>query len=261
LVVAEEGVNATIAGVREAVLQLTEEIRSWCGAPTFDCKWSEAPKFPFRNFKVDPRKDLIDAGPGYVAPTIDPATNLSPSEFHKQLSDPATVVLDVRNWYESDLGAFRGAIKPPIKSFGEFPEFIAKSPLDRDASVLIYCTGGIRCEKALTVMREQGFSKVHQLSGGILRYLEEQDQGGSFEGECFVFDSRVAVRADLSPSEQFFLCRRCGDPTKTVEPCRKCGEHVPFCAPCAESHQWCSRQCNSQKSRPQSGARREGLVE
>jgi UPF0176 protein len=146
--------------------------------------------------------------------------HLSPVEWDAMLKQDDVVVLDARNDYEVALGKFSGAIDPKIKKFHQFPAFLKKADLPKEKTVLMYCTGGIRCEKALLAMEAEGFSNVYQLEGGILAYLEKFPHQ-AFEGECFVFDKRVAVDQNLRPSTVYRLCSGCGDPARE-KVCEQC---------------------------------------
>ncbi|MFZ4783535.1 MAG: rhodanese-like domain-containing protein, partial [Armatimonadaceae bacterium] len=132
----------------------------------------------------------------------------------------------------------------------EWPQYVEDNPLDKDTKVLMYCTGGIRCEKAIFAMQERGYSNVWQLEGGILKYFEEFPDGGVFEGECFVFDDRIAVTPDLKPTERWGRCPHCGDPASIPTECPYCFEHAVICDSCqalitaGETHRKaCSRNC------------------
>jgi UPF0176 protein len=154
------------------------------------------------------------------------------------------VIVDARNDYEYAIGKFKGAIDPSIKTFSEFPEFVKKGELPKDKKVMMYCTGGIRCEKALLEMEKQGYSDVYQLEGGILAYLQQFPEG-NFEGECFVFDKRVAVDQHLQPSQTYHICPHCGNPGTLEVNCLACNKQAIVCYGCAkeERHKTCSKNC------------------
>ena len=154
---------------------------------------------------------------------------------------PASAV--ARNRYEIEIGKFQSAIDFGIDEFSEFPEKLSQSGLDKNAPVLMYCTGGIRCEKALIHMREQGYTDVAQLDGGILNYLKEIPES-DFTGECFVFDYRVAVDTQLEPTKQYRLCPHCGQPAKTPLSCVQCGRAEVICTAChTQGQRTCSKNC------------------
>jgi len=154
------------------------------------------------------------------------------------------LLLDTRNTYETGVGAFRGAIDSCTANFAEFPDFVRRQGIAKDARVLMYCTGGIHCEKAARVMRQDGYTNVSQLSGGILGYLKQYPDG-EFEGECFVFDRRIAVDRDLKPTSTYTVCPLCGDPAKEKVTCGHCGKPGIVCRACAATPalRVCSQNC------------------
>jgi predicted sulfurtransferase len=161
------------------------------------------------------------------------------------------VLYDTRNDYEVKLGTFKGAVVAGIDSFRDFPAAVAKLPAEmKKAEIVSFCTGGIRCEKAAPFMEREGFEHVWQLEGGILKYFEEFPDGGVFEGECFVFDDRIAVTPDLKPTERWGRCPHCGDPASIPTECPYCFENAVICDTCqalitaGETHRKaCSRNC------------------
>ena len=172
---------------------------------------------------------------------------LSPSQVESMLKDPDLAVLDIRNYYEVELGRFKGAkVFDAMKEFGEFPEKLRSTALNKEQKTLIYCTGGIRCEKALKEMRRQGFKEVYLLKGGILHYLKEFPYS-HFEGECFVFDQRVAVDQKGKPSQKYSLCPHCGQPADQERQCMHCNKTVRICNRCLGQNQkhlmTCSKNC------------------
>lgn len=194
VIFATEGMNGTVAGeTKEAVIAWLDQTSEILGFPKFNPKWSEAPEWPFRRFGVRLRDEIVTLGKPDVQP-LPPKSNthLSPTEWDNVLENEDCVVLDTRNWYETRIGTFKNAIDPKLEEFNEFGEFVSKAELPKDKKILIFCTGGIRCEKAIVEMNNQGFDQVYQLDGGILNYLNEKPHR-NFDGECFVFDHRVAV--------------------------------------------------------------------
>lgn len=246
VILGPEGINATIAGQRQAVEEFLSEIASLVGRTSLEPKWSRAEHAPFRKFAVKIRDEIVTLGRPEIRPIDDTrARHLSPEAWQKELENPDVVVLDTRNWYETQMGKFKNAIDPRIDEFTEFPEYLAKSGIEKDKRVLIYCTGGIRCEKALLEMERQGFQDVYQLEGGILSYLEKFPNS-RFEGDCFVFDHRVAVDQDLKPSGRYGLCPHCGQPaTESIE-CLRCDSEAMICRTCTSasgSLKTCSKNC------------------
>ncbi|RYZ68556.1 MAG: hypothetical protein EOP05_16245, partial [Proteobacteria bacterium] len=230
---------------REAVYEWLAFASDLLGFPVFSPKWSEAPDFPFRRFGVRMREEIVTLGKPEVQPLPPKSkTHLSPDEWDQALAQEDVVVLDTRNWYETRIGTFKKAIDPKLEEFSEFSEYVAKAEIPKDKKVLIFCTGGIRCEKAIVEMHDQGFENVFQLDGGILNYLAEKPNQ-NFEGECFVFDNRVAVDQKLQPSLQYALCPHCGQPADQDISCLRCDIDAKICVTCAneEAKNTCSKNC------------------
>lgn len=242
-----EGINGTIAGSDDRIGQFQRALTALPEFGDIVFKESRAAKNPFRRYKIDLRKELITQR-SEVETTALPVKNnhLSPAEWQALLDEsPDDVVLvDTRNRYETQLGKFRGAFDPQIDAFSQFTKVAEAGVIPRDKKVLMYCTGGIRCEKAIGDMQRAGYPEVYQLEGGILKYLEEFPNR-NFDGECFVFDHRVAVDQDLQPSKQFGLCPHCGNPAVEIIACSKCGTERRVCASCMqiEDRRSCSKNC------------------
>lgn len=213
LLLAKEGINGTIAGSREGIDAVISYIRSDPRLSEMEYKESHAEKMPFHRMKVRLKKEIVTLGVPGVDPNKTVGTYLSPQEWNSIMEDPEVVVIDTRNDYECDMGTFKGAINPNTKAFREFPEFVANNyDPQKHKKVAMFCTGGIRCEKASSFMLEQGFEEVYHLKGGILKYLEEIPQSESlWEGECFVFDERVGIKHGLEVGG-YELCRGCRYP-------------------------------------------------
>jgi UPF0176 protein len=189
------------------------------------------------------RREIVTMGTPELVP-YDPQDHISPQDWHEKLKTHQ--ILDVRNSYEVQIGKFQNAQDLEIEDFAEFPEKLQHSSLAKDQPTLIYCTGGIRCEKAILEMKRQGFENVSQLSGGILKYLETFGKDGRFEGDCFVFDYRVAVDGSLQPTDRYRLCPHCGQPTDHLVECRLCQQTRHVCESCIEKdehHVTCSKNC------------------
>jgi UPF0176 protein len=246
MILGPEGVNTTISGSKENAQRFIQEVDSRLKLGKVDLKISEAPKHPFRKFQTKIRDEIVTLGQPGVVPTEEVhGTHLSPEDWHKMLQDPDVIVLDTRNWYETDIGKFKSAIDPRIEEFREFPEYLAKAGIPKDKKVLIYCTGGIRCEKAIIEMKRQGYDQTYQLEGGILAYLEKFPNK-EFEGECFVFDHRVAVDQNLQPSTTFAMCPHCGQPSDEKIVCVRCDVETKVCSKCREQgakYATCSKNC------------------
>jgi UPF0176 protein len=199
LLLAHEGINGTVAGTAEAIDDLIVELRD---GPLFqgrldnlELKFSSASEMPFKRMKVRLKKEIVTLGDPQTDPLRRVGTYVSPAEWNRLLEEPGIVLLDTRNDFEVEIGTFKGAVDPRIKRFSEFKDFV-KNELDpaKHRRVAMFCTGGIRCEKASSYMLGQGFEEVFHLKGGILKYLEDVPEAESrWKGECFVFDERVAL--------------------------------------------------------------------
>lgn len=212
LLLAEEGINGTVAGSRDNIDALLAYLKSDSRLADLDHKESYADEPPFLRTKVKLKKEIVALGQPGVSPCNRAGTRVEPEDWNHIISDPDVVVIDTRNHYEYQIGTFQHAVSPETTNFREFPDYVSQH-LDpaRHKKVAMFCTGGIRCEKASAYMLDQGFDQVYQLNGGILRYLEQVNKEESlWEGECFVFDSRVAVDHNLEEGEyeQCFACRR-----------------------------------------------------
>lgn len=212
LLLAPEGINGTVAGSREGIDAILDYLRS---APRFAGlahKESLAAGVPFHRMKVKLKQEIVSLGIAGVDPEHLRGEYVKPEDWNAEISRPGTLVLDVRNEYETGIGAFNNAVAPDTGTFREFPDYVEKNlDPEQHTRVAMYCTGGIRCEKASSYLLSRGFREVVQLQGGILNYLEKVDRNQSrWEGECFVFDSRVAVDHELAEGEfeQCYACRR-----------------------------------------------------
>jgi len=231
MLIAPEGINATIAGSREGVDAVLTYVAQLIGEPV-EHKESYANSQPFTRGKVRLKKELISLGP-YVAPTRT-GTYIEPKDWNALIDDPETLVLDTRNAYETHMGTFARAIDPNIANFKQLPEFVEKNlAAARSRKIATFCTGGIRCEKFTAWLLEQGFEQVYHLKGGILKYLEEvQPEQSRWQGECYVFDHRVAVGHGLAQSTTASMCLACGHALKPEDrehPAYEKDITCPFC--------------------------------
>lgn len=213
LLLAEEGINGTIAGTREAIDAFLSYLHSMPRFSDIEHKESLTSEMPFIRMKVKLKKEIVTLG----VPDIDPnklvGRYVLPNEWNECISDPEVLTIDTRNYYESNIGQFQGAHAPKTTSFREFPNYV-KEHFDpkKHKKIAMYCTGGIRCEKASAYMLSQGFENVYHLKGGILKYLEQVPEGESlWNGECFVFDDRVAVTNNLQEGS-YDQCHGCRHP-------------------------------------------------
>tara|TARA_Y100000748_G_scaffold164849_1_gene137902 strand:- start:389 stop:1309 length:921 start_codon:yes stop_codon:yes gene_type:complete len=212
VLLAEEGINATMAGSREAISALLTFLKQDVRFDDIDYKKSFADEIPFHRFKIKIKKEIVTLGQEGVEPNITTGVHVDPNDWNSLISDPELILIDTRNKYEYQIGSFKKAISPNTKNFRDFPAFIKKTlSSKKNKKIALFCTGGIRCEKASSYMIKEGFKKVYQLHGGILNYIKKVDSEESlWEGECFVFDSRVSVDNELAEGkyEQCFACRR-----------------------------------------------------
>lgn len=238
ILLSEEGINGTIAGAADSIGQYKKALAEIAGE--LEYKESYAESQPFKRFCVKIRREIVAIGDPAMHPSeARDSSHVSPEEWDRMMAQENTVVIDTRNEYETAIGMFEGAVDPHLTTFQEFPEYVKSANIPKDATVMLYCTGGIRCEKAVLAMKREGYRNVYQLRGGILKYLEER-KGNAFRGECFVFDHRVAVNADLQPSSRYTLCPHCGDPGDIRIACERCGKEAKTCARCSRT---CSKDC------------------
>ena len=222
VLIAHEGVNGTISGPESGVDAVLDHLRASLDLgddhyARLEVKRSWADKPVFRRFKARRKKEIVTIGVASADPNASVGTYVEPEDWNALVDDPDTLVIDTRNSYETAIGTFDGAIDPDTQSFREFPQWAETTlrPLmEQQGSkrIAMFCTGGIRCEKASSYLQQQGFGEVHHLRGGILKYLEQVPEAESrWQGECFVFDQRVALNHCLEPGE-YSLCHACGLP-------------------------------------------------
>lgn len=264
IILGAEGLNSTVTSKSVENLELFKQwIRELLKTPDLMFKDSTAPTAPFRRFKVKIRDEIVTLGTPDLFPDQTKNHHLSPTEWNKVLKEEDDfVMIDTRNWYETKIGTFKNALDPKIDQFTEFPEYVEKAEIPKDKKMLIFCTGGIRCEKGILEMQRRGYNNVYQLEGGILNYLKEYPND-QYEGECFVFDHRVAVDQNLQPSEIYKLCPHCGQPAATPVDCKRCDTHAMICETCAHIEflkETCTKNCAYQyKMHPGVKAKRQDL--
>ncbi|MBT4133865.1 rhodanese-related sulfurtransferase [Amylibacter sp.] len=213
LLIAYEGINGTISGSRSGIDAVLKHIRSMPGCSDLEHKESYASEIPFKRMKVKLKKEIVTMGQPHIDPTLNVGNYIEPSDWNNLISQDDVIVIDTRNDYEVAIGSFDGAIDPETKSFGEFPEWWEENRSKyQDKRVAMFCTGGIRCEKSTNFLLNEGVKDVYHLKGGILKYLEEvPEKNSKWNGECFVFDSRVSVKHGLEEGI-YNLCYACRMP-------------------------------------------------
>ena len=227
VLVAHEGVNGTISGPESDVDAVLDHLRASLVLGNdhyarLEVKRSWANKPVFRRFKARRKKEIVTIGVDSVDPRTSVGTYVEPDDWNALVDDPDTLVIDTRNSYETAIGTFEGAIDPSTESFRDFPKWAESTlrPLIEQKGskrIAMFCTGGIRCEKASSYLQQEGFGEVHHLRGGILKYLEQVPEAESrWQGECFVFDQRVALNHRLEPGEHS-LCHACGLPVSAQQ--------------------------------------------
>jgi UPF0176 protein len=233
LLLAHEGINGTIAGPDAGVRTVLTYLRAQPEFAGLEHKESRASKMPFVRMKVKLKNEIVTMGVENIDPNKTVGTYVTAQNWNALISDPDTIVIDTRNDYETAIGTFRGAVDPKTKTFREFPEWVRQNPgLHNKPKIAMYCTGGIRCEKATAFMKQQGFDEVYHLKGGILKYLEDVPREESlWDGACFVFDERVSVEHGLKQGEHK-LCHACRNPITAEEITSPLYEEGVSCSNC-----------------------------
>lgn len=219
ILVACEGFNGTVAGSQEAVLALFDWIRQRAGlSGELDARWTDIDEAPFRRLRVKVKKEIVTLGRPDILPHQRTGKYVPPDQWNKLLDDPDVLLIDTRNHYEIEVGTFPGAMDPGNDSFRQFPDFARElAETSKDRPLAMFCTGGIRCEKATALMLELGFDEVYHLQGGILNYLQQVPaEENRWDGECFVFDTRVAVDRDLAEGG-YVQCHACRRPLSAAD--------------------------------------------
>lgn len=195
ILLAPEGINGTIAGAADDLAAMMGLIRSMPDFADLESKQSHAQDMPFKRMKVRLKKEIVTMGVAGLDPARVVGTYVAAEDWNALISDPEVLVIDTRNSFEFAAGTFRNAVDPGTRSFGEFPAYVARElPEHRHRKIAMFCTGGIRCEKATSYLRDQGFENVFHLKGGILKYLEVMPPNQSlWQGSCFVFDEREGL--------------------------------------------------------------------
>lgn len=249
LLLAPEGVNGTIAGPASGVEAVLDRLRREPGLEALDAKYADASVPPFGRMRVRLKKEIVTMGVPGIDPLERVGTYVEPEDWNALVDDPEVLVIDTRNEYEVRIGTFVGAVDPATGSFRDFPAWV-KANVDpaRHKKVAMFCTGGIRCEKATSLLLREGVPEVYHLKGGILRYLERTDPAESrWNGECFVFDRRVAVDHTLEPGRHV-LCFGCLEPLAPEEL-----EHADY------EEGVCCHRCVGSTTQAQRASRRERM--
>jgi UPF0176 protein len=218
VLLAEEGVNGTIAATPDAIEQALQSIRVLCDLSELEPKFSEAPSPPFKRLKVRLKKEIVTIGNVEANPNTHVGQYVEAKDWNDLISDPDVIIVDTRNDYEVQVGTFRNAIDPQTDKFSNFPKWVDSNlGAMKGKKIATFCTGGIRCEKATSYMKLKGFENVYHLKGGILKYLEEVPPEQSlWDGACYVFDERVAVAHGLKIAD-FTTCHGCLMPVSAEE--------------------------------------------
>lgn len=233
LLIGLEGINGTISGTREGIDAVKDYLMNTLKFDTLEYKESLAPTYPFYRMKVKLKKEIVTLGVDGVDPNKEKGTYLDPKEWNELISDPNTVIIDTRNDYEFRVGRFKNSIDPDIKKFTDFPKFVEEHKNEwKGKKVAMFCTGGIRCEKSTAHAKLVGIDDVYHLKGGILKYLEEIPENENlWEGDCYVFDHRIAVGHGLKLTE-YTSCGACREPLSKEDrnsPHYELGVSCPYC--------------------------------
>ena len=259
ILLAAEGINGTVAVPENTAETLLADIAKITGISDIEWKFSSHPKMPFKRLKVKLRKEIVTIGAVYADPTETVGTYVEPKDWNALIADPDVIVVDTRNAYEYRIGTFTKAIDPKTETFGEFPDFVRRElAANKNAKIAMFCTGGIRCEKATSFMKHEGFENVYHLKGGILRYLAEVPQQQSqWQGACFVFDERVALVHGLEPSGHL-ICHGCLMPM-TIEDRDHPKYEIGVCCPgCADTLTDAQRASNRERQKQHELAKKRG---
>ena len=237
LLLAQEGINGTVAGSRESIDALLAWFKLDERLADVVYKESFNEQQPFNRTKVKLKKEIVTMGVEGIDPRHVVGTYVKPKDWNELISDPDVLLVDTRNDYEVDIGTFKNAVNPNTETFREFPQYVEDN-LDptKHKKVAMFCTGGIRCEKSTAYMKEQGFEEVYHLEGGILKYLEEvPEEESMWEGDCYVFDGRVAVNHQLEKSG-YDVCNACRLPITEEDKQSADFEKGVSCPKCIDKH-------------------------
>lgn len=255
LLIAEEGINGTIAGPCDGIATIIKAIEDSLKIEKLPWKKSTHEANPFYRFKVKIKKEIVTLGKNSKNVSSKTGKHIEPKDWNEVISDPDTIVIDTRNDYETAIGTFKNATDPKTKNFREFPDYVKETLRGaKNKKIAMYCTGGIRCEKASNYLIEQGFNDVCQLKGGILQYFEDINEKDSlWQGECFVFDNRVAVNQSIKKGsyDQCYACRL---------PITEADKQLPHYQPGISCHQCYLTTSETQKKRYQQRQKQQELA-
>jgi len=233
LLIAPEGINGTLAGSESATNAMLEILQSKTGLQRDDVKFSTAPEKPFNRLKIRLKREIITFHQPEADPSVMAGKYVPARDWNDLIADPEVLLIDTRNHYETRLGSFVGALDPGLAHFSDFPEYVRQN-LDpkRHRKVAMFCTGGIRCEKASAFLLNEGFAEVYHLKGGILKYLEDvPTESSRWLGDCYVFDQRMAVGPGLSTGRHT-MCFSCGEALSETDRSDELFEEGVSCALC-----------------------------
>ena len=221
IIIGHEGINGTVSGSETNINKALKFLKSDSRFSDLDIKYSFSNKAPFLRLKVKIKKEIVTMGIDNIKPTTQAGKYLTYDQWNSLLNHEDTILIDTRNDYEYSIGTFKNSINPKTSNFKEFPKWVEKQKFTEEVkktkNIAMFCTGGIRCEKASSYMKNEGFKNVYHLKGGILKYLENTDTENSlWQGECFVFDDRVSVKQDLTQGD-YDLCHGCRMPITEQE--------------------------------------------
>lgn len=261
LLLAEEGINGTVAGSRAGIDALIAFLHADARLADLEHKESYADEMPFTRMKVKLKKEIVTLGVPGINPNEKVGTYIKPEDWNALISDPDVVLIDTRNGYECDIGTFKGAIDPKTTTFREFPAYIGQNfnPA-KHKKVAMFCTGGIRCEKASSLMVAQGFEQVFHLQGGILKYLETVPPEQSlWQGECFVFDQRISVGHGLKVGD-YDQCHGCRHPVSREDKASAHYVEGVSCPHCINLHTEEQRARFAERQKQAELARKKGIA-
>ena len=256
IIVAAEGLNGTVSGTVENCARYMAAVKADGRFDALEFKIDDVPAHTFQKLHVRVKPEIVHSSLRHVRPHEKTGQHLSPEEFKALKDRDDVVVVDVRSDYEYNLGRFKNAVTLDIENFRDFPERVERLKEFKDKKILTYCTGGVKCEKASAYLLEQGFENVYQLHGGIIKYGIETG-GEDFDGQCYVFDNRVAVDVNRVNPTVISRCHHCQQPSNRLVNCANphCNAHLALCETCGEQLQGgCSTTCATHpEKRPYDG--------